>query len=119
MTIKNELSFKLYISLIVLFLLSGCDNLFENGEREGVVKYDDCREKIFIKETDLETLTKPFTCDYIKTQNGLIMRGLCIHIDYDNSGRCRKALIYTRSQQNVCDAEHPILTFDDKCKARN
>lgn len=104
-------SIKLLISLItVVTTLSAC------GEREGIVKTSDCREKITIKEKSIEALTKTFTCQYNKTRQGRIMGGSCVHIEYDNNGQCKASYTYYKEQDNVClDKANPRLREDDMC----
>jgi hypothetical protein len=98
------------ITAILGFLIIGC------GERPGTVKWNDCREQMFIKENSFEALSKRFTCDYIKTRQGRVMGGLCVHIEYE-SGQCKAAYIYVKEQAKVCSKENPILKEDDLCYA--
>jgi hypothetical protein len=86
------------------------------GEREGLVRYSDCREQIPIKEDNIHTFYQSFTCSYNKTQSGKIMSGTCVHIDYaNNSNECKVAFIYAKKQAKVCSKDFPILGPDDKC----
>ena len=96
--------------LILLTMLSGC------GEREGSVKYHDCREKIDVKDVSFDRYFKTYTCEYRKTNQGKIMGGHCVHIEYDNAGQCKAAYTYIRKQDDWCpDKAYPRLNFDDKC----
>ncbi len=99
-----------YISVILMLLsIVGC------GEREGVVKWTDCREKIHMMEGDFSTYFKKFTCEYYKTGQGRIMGGSCVSIEYDSNGSCRTAYLYEKRQDNVCSTQNPILRVDDLC----
>lgn len=97
------------VGILMLFALVGC------GEREGSVKWNDCREKIDVKEGDLNTLLKKFTCQYYKTQQGRIMGGSCVSIEYDSNGSCKAAYFYYKKQDNVCSKQNPVLRNDDLC----
>jgi len=102
---------------LIVFLLSivlvGCI------EREGTVKYSDCREVVEVRETDPFMMLKRFTCRYDKTEKGTIMSGTCVSIDYDISGTCKVAYRYFKKQANVCSVEFPILRYDDRCVKNN
>ena len=108
-----ETKMKFYFILITLILfLTGCDRL---EEREGYVKHDDCRETIFTKEGELDTILKPFTCSYKKTNKGIIYGGQCLHVELDSNGRCTKVLIYQKEPPNICGKDFPVLHGDDLC----
>lgn len=84
-------------------------------EREGAVKYDDCREIITLKEGDWKTYTNKFTCAYAKTGKGLIYGGECAHIETEN-GICTTAYVYEKKPANVCtQAPNLYLGYDDMC----
>ncbi len=95
-------------------------------ENEGIVKYDDCREIITLKDNSWQKYFMKFTCTYRKTQGGDIMGygmngGECVHIDHYNSlfsssPACERAYVYTKEQRaGVCPSEHPYLGYGDKC----
>jgi hypothetical protein len=98
----------IFIALISVLMLSSC------GEREGTVSTNGCREQIYIKEKSFEAATKKFTCTYYRTNQGRIMGGFCVHIEYDNNGQCKAAYTYSKSQDDVCPAKHN-LGRDDMC----
>jgi len=105
----NTLRIIFYV-LITAFLISAC------GENEGMVKTSDCREEVIIKEGSIETWTKSFTCSYYKTNTGKIISGVCVHVDYDSNGGCRKSYTYYKKQAAVClDKANPVLREDDMC----
>jgi hypothetical protein len=69
------------------------------GEREGTVKYEDCREVITLQPDTLQAFFKSFTCSYRKAKGGTIMQGLCVHADSDStlfssSHACATAYVY-------------------------
>ena len=98
------------ILLTAMLLLVGC------GEREGEVKWSDCREKIFVDETSYESITKRFTCQYWKTNAGRMLGGQCVNIETEDNGTCRKAYVYKKSPDDVCkDPKYPKLHVDDLC----
>ena len=97
-------------TLISVLMLSSC------GEREGTVSTNNCREQIYIKENSIEAATKKFTCTYYKTNQGRIMGGNCVHIDYDSNGQCKASYTYLKKQDEVClDKANPRLGQDDMC----
>jgi hypothetical protein len=99
----------IFLSALMIFLV-GC------GERQGEVKWSDCREKIFVSEDSIESLTKRFTCSYWKTNGGKLLGGQCVNIETEENGSCRKAYIYNKSADKVCnDPKYPRLHVDDLC----
>ncbi len=95
-------------------------------ETEGVVKYDDCREKITIQEKDSSYwfghFGKQFTCAERKTKSGLMMGGICVLVNLDSSGTCLSAYIYEKKQDPTqCvgaikdGVNYPYLGYDDLC----
>jgi hypothetical protein len=101
---------KILLCLTFLLLLVGC------GEREGTVKWSDCREKIDVNNSDFEKITRKYTCEFYKTRKGNILGGTCVHIEYDNNGQCKTAYYYWKKQDNIClDKAFPKLGQDDLC----
>jgi hypothetical protein len=105
---------KMAIGVIgLLLLLGGC------GEKEGIVKWSDCREQIFVEEGSFNAMSKTYICHYAKTRQGRSMGGVCIHIEYEG-GQCRTAYINYKKQDNVClDKANPRLGEDDLCYPSN
>ncbi len=99
------------IGLLLVFavITVGC------SEREGTVKWTDCREKISVKEGDIDILFKKFTCQYYRTGQGRIMGGSCVSIEYDSNGACKAAYMYEKRQDDVCSKQNPVLKQDDLC----
>jgi len=88
-------------------------------EVDGLVKYDDCREIVKLKEGDSETKNKKFICSYAKTQSGKIMSGECASTVTEN-GICTKAYVYEKKQEgcknNLKDGIfYPYLGYNDNC----
>jgi hypothetical protein len=101
---------KYIVGILIIFVVAGC------GEREGTVKWTDCREVINVKENSVDGQFKKYTCEYIRTNQGRIAGGTCIHIEYESNGQCRKAFIYEKRQDDVChDKAYPRLGLDDLC----
>lgn len=90
-----------------------------SSELSGIIKYDDCRQIIKLKEGDSETRNKKFTCNYNKTQSGAIMSGSCVYTETEN-GICTKAYTYEKEQagckNNFKDGIfYPYLGYNDNC----
>src|SRR5579863_5118489 len=92
---------KLFYAAILLAvgygLITGFHSMFW-GEETGDVKYEDCRDKITVEESSGSTLFKKFTCTYVKTQSGKILRGTCVHVETEGPV-CQTALIYEKNQR--------------------
>lgn len=99
MTEDNE---SIIFWLVMLCLFGwGLFRYYDGGEMEGIAKYDDCREIIFLKSNNYQKYYMNFTCNYRRSNTGEIMGGECVHIDTNNgffsSGNsCVKALIYEK-----------------------
>ncbi len=102
-----------FILILTVFLagtiLSGCAS-----KKEGIVKYDDCREIIELKDGSYEKEYKDFTCTIEKTKTGKIMMGTCVNIETENN-ICRRAYYYTLKPELTCE-ENQYLTSDEKCR---
>ena len=99
---------KILVLLLAIVLLGvGC-------EREGTIKTSDCREEIELKENDLTTFLKDFTCDYTKTENGKILNGECYSVKIKN-GECRTVWSYEKKSEVNCSKEFPFAGYDSKC----
>lgn len=91
------------------------------GEREGITKYDDCREIVTLQPDTPQRFYKTFTCSYIKTASGKVIRGVCVHVVNDSgmfssAHTCATAYVYVKSQDPVCnDRKFPYLGYDDMC----
>lgn len=112
--------------LFFLSLLIGGFLFLFGGEREGVVKYDDCRQIVQLKSDTTQKYYKKFTCSYSKTQSGKIMSGECVNISNDNSllgnkSTCATAYVYEKEQDPVCKNNikggilYPYLGYNDNC----
>ena len=110
-----------FVVLVILAVL--IYNLLGWGEREGVAKFDDCRERVFIGPDSLKAYLNTFTCQISKTKSGQVMDGVCIHIEYGDGlfsggNSCKVAYIYHKERAKVCtDPAFPFLNYDDKCYA--
>ena len=107
------------IVLVVGVLIWGVQAIFW-GEREGTVKYDDCREVVTLEPESPRTLFKSFTCSYTKTKSGRVIRGLCVHVDNDStmfsaSHTCATAFVYEKGNEGCTDSRFPYLHYDDRC----
>jgi hypothetical protein len=109
------------VTIVVIgLILWGISALFF-GEREGTVNVSDCRETISLQPDTFQKYYKTFTCTTQKTKSGLLMRGVCIHVDTDgsifsSSHSCAVAYVYEKKQEGHCtDPKFPYLGEDDKC----
>ena len=76
-----------------------------SGEREGDVKWDDCREKFYHKERPASDLLSVYTCSYERNGAAVIIGGTCARIEYPYFGvGCRAAHIYSRESDVKCAA---------------
>jgi hypothetical protein len=107
--------------LIILVLIGWGITSWIGGEREGVVKYDDCRETITLKPDNFQKYYMKFTCNYTKSNSGKIMSGECVHIDTNDSffsvgSSCVRAYVYQKEPEIKCsDTANGYLGNDDKC----
>jgi len=104
-------SIVLLIGVFFIFVVSGC-------EQEGVVKYDDCRETIFVKAGDLQTYYKKFICQYTRRASGKIIAGTCVHASTGFfTGNCQTAYVYTfvKEPDMGCTKQYPYLGNDGMC----
>lgn len=116
---SSELNIWVVILIVGGLMIWGASS-FLGGEREGVVKYSDCREQINLKPDSFQRYYKKFTCDYTKTDSGKIMSGTCVKIDsagglFSDGSECRRAYIYEKKPEVVCSQEFPYLGYDDMC----
>jgi TonB family protein len=108
------LIFRLLIPLVLtcLFIL-GC-------EQEGSVKFEDCREKVFLKTNNeappIQHLLRTFTCSYQKTTDGKhIIGGVCVAVvNALFHAECLTAYIYVRGSDIKC-MENAHVEEDGKC----
>ena len=115
------------IGLVLLYAIIIVLSLHSMGiENAGVVKYDDCRQIVTIKESENGKwnayFRKPFVCDYKKSKNGFIMGGTCVLVNLDSSGACVSAYVYQKQQDPTqCvgaikdGVSYPYLGYDDNC----
>ena len=83
-------------------LISGGD---VNGEREGEIKWDDCREKLWHDERPFSELLSIYTCHYDRNAGRRIIGGVCARLDYPYfSNGCRTANLYFRQSDIKCSA---------------
>jgi hypothetical protein len=108
------------LALIGLAIWGGSSIFF--GEREGFIKYEDCREVIRLQPDTLQKYYKTFTCSYRKTKSGKHMGGVCVHVDsagtlFSASNACTSAYVYQAESQNEgCkQPAYPYLGYDDQC----
>lgn len=80
-------------------------------EVSGIVKYDDCREKITLSPTEDKTGT--YVCDDLKTKSGKSMGGECVKIKFDG-GQCQTAYVYKKPAEATCGS-NSYLGSDDLC----
>lgn len=74
-----------------------------DGEREGEVKFDDCREKIWHAERPLRYIFSPFTCVYQRNLESIVVGGTCVRIEYaSGTSECRVADLYPRKSKLIC-----------------
>ncbi len=74
-----------------------------NGEREGTVKYADCREIIRYNERPFTERFRPYTCDYNRNMAGKIISGVCVRVEYAGDS-CSVARVYFRKSDVICQA---------------
>ncbi len=104
------------VLLIASTLLIGCGRETVNLQREGIVKFNDCREIIKLEDNAPEKNYMTFTCDYIKSNTGKIMAGTCVHIETSNDGKeCTKAYTYYAKPELKCE-EGLFPTIYDTCE---
>lgn len=94
------------------------------GEREGSVKFDDCREVVYLNPDTIQKYYKTFTCSYRKTDKGVLLNSNCVHVDNDStlftsSHTCKTAYVYSfqleKNHGGCSDLAYPYLGYDDKC----
>lgn len=91
------------------------------AESEGVVDYEDCRQKITIKDNDWHRYFGKFVCDTFKSDSGKLMGGECVRIINDSSlfsssHTCATVYIYDKNPELICpDTVNGYLGKDDKC----
>ena len=87
------------------------------GERDGTVKYDDCREIIQLKgRSAFATIGKDFTCSISRTKSGKSMGGQCVSVALSLlDGKCERAYVYEKKPANVC-WPNSHLTYEDMCQ---
>lgn len=85
------------------------------GEREGIIKTDDCRTRIIVKPDTSDTWFKKFTCIYQKTNKGVLIKQLCEAVE-TSGGACTVVYSYETKGPDVCsNAKNPYLHTDDLC----
>lgn len=102
--------------IVSLLLLIGCGRAASNLQREGVVKFNDCREIIKLEDNAPEKDYMMFTCDYIKSKTGKIMAGNCVHIETSKDDKeCTKAYTYFAKPELKCE-KGLFPTIYDTCE---
>ena len=85
------------------------------GEREGVIKTDDCRTRVIVKPDTSDTWFKKFTCATLKTNKGVLIRQICEAVETSGAA-CTVVYSYERKGPNLCnDPQYPYLHTDDLC----
>lgn len=87
------------------------------GEREGTIKYADCRVVIQTKPDDWQIATKEFVCVKQRTESGVLMSAECASVETNQYGGCDRAYVYHRPPAARCPENAPFLGYDDKCHA--
>jgi hypothetical protein len=103
--------------VLVVIGISFAAGLYDSlwGEQEGVTRYEDCRDKIYIEQASSDALFKRFTCSYSKTRTGKLLSGLCIHVVTEGPV-CQAAYIYNKKAEITCtDPKFPYPAYDDLC----
>ncbi len=106
----------LVVGMLSWLLSSNIIYIF-GGEKEGIIKYDDCREIIRLKDNPYQKIYKSFICDYTKTTTGKIMSGTCVHVNTSwLSGKCEQAYVYVydKEPETKC-LENGYLGYDGQC----
>lgn len=106
--------------VVALFLLCGLYAGCGVKEREGVVKYDDCRHVIDLKPNTFQKRFHTFTCEYRKSQSGKVISAKCVRVESDGTlfsatHSCNAAYVYYRWKHDGCPKVDPYLGYDDKC----
>lgn len=108
-------------SIVLLgFIIWGGFYMYQNfintplAEVNGVVEYDDCREKITLNESDYSKQKGTFVCNDTKTKSGKSMGGECIKTIIEDSGKCQTVYIYEKPAEATCNQFY-YLTTDDTC----
>src|ERR1700722_12238120 len=92
---------------IAYAIISGVGGYFW-GEESGEIKYNDCRNSISLEDGSGSTLFKRFTCTYVKSQSGKILRGTCVHVETEGAV-CQTAYIYEKKPEIHCkDPKFPF-----------
>jgi hypothetical protein len=111
--------FVLMAFILVLWVHSGGLTSINNmvwGEREGVMKTDDCRTRIVVKEGTSATWFKKFTCVYRRTKSNKLMSGYCEAVDTNSAGACNTVYFYIKQVPPICtDPKFPYFGEDDLC----
>jgi hypothetical protein len=102
------------IPLMILLIVVFVSAIFF-PEREGVVKYEDCREIVTTKPDAFDTLFHQFTCSTQKTLSGKVMRGTCVRVETTSDGKCLAAYVYQKATEGRCPVAQPFFGADDKC----
>jgi hypothetical protein len=95
--------------VIIGLIIWGVTSLI-GGEREGSVKYDDCRQTINLKSDTFQKYYKKFTCEYEKTSSGKMMGGTCVHVDtsggrFSNASTCETGYVYQKDPEVTCSKD--------------
>lgn len=108
--------FIVFIGLLFSAFVIGCEH------QEGTVKYDDCREIIYLKPDSLRVYFHQFICQYTRRESGKIVTGTCVYVDtesrlFSSSSKCKTAYIYdfVSKPDAGCTKEYPYLGNDKKC----
>ncbi|MCX6701719.1 MAG: hypothetical protein NTX96_00800 [Candidatus Zambryskibacteria bacterium] len=83
-------------------------------EVNGIVKYDDCREKVILTTDEYAKQGGTFICNLLKTNSGKSLGGECVKIITDSSGGCQTVYLYQKPSEITCgDNSYP--NANDMC----
>src|ERR1039458_1627917 len=84
--------------IAAFFLLMPGNPLHDSiwGEHEGIIKTDDCREKVTVEEGSSGTWFKTFTCTYQKSKSGKLIGGSCQAVEMNDGGACQTVYSYQK-----------------------
>ncbi|MGO8945885.1 MAG: hypothetical protein ACLQJ7_19720 [Syntrophobacteraceae bacterium] len=79
-----------FLSVTLAFIVCGC-----GGEREGVIKTEDCRETVRLSDDAFQwqSYWETFTCGYVRRASGKLINKTCERVVM-NGGYCQTAYIY-------------------------
>ena len=102
----------LALLLLSILAIAGC-----GGQREGSVRYADCREIIPLSQDDFnrQKIGTTFTCSYTRDANNRVVGGECVAVKTEGSG-CTEAYVYTFPTISPCPSPHEVHTKAGICE---